>query len=1017
MCTDISAAVTVNCMADISQPVATYSFTLDIIVTATNPPAGEDIVVSFNGTEVARSAPDASGTTTFTAVAVTEGPSFGNELLVEFDNTPTCVDNQLIDLNACTAVCPGGTDQVGGNVFVDANGDGADAGAMEVGQANVLVRVYDCAEMLVCEVLTNADGNWSCDGLTDREDYRVEFSTPLQPGLIPSNAGVDNGSNVQFVQPRNCDVDYGVVDPRICIEEDRSFVTTCFSIGNPNQSKYVNDGAVIGDPVTARDPFLTSGPGPIPHEDVWATIPQVGATYGVAIDERQQAIYAAAYLKRLAGFGPGNVGADGAIGAIYKMMPDGTVSVVVDLSPDNPGNSTGFNTGSNPHPNTTTMWPGGAMGNICDPAYHEIGRRGWGDIDVSEDGTQLYAVNMFDRALYVINVADGSIAGRYVIPGVTDLFGVANGPAWTQASCSNNPDLDLRPMGLGRRGNTLFVGIVCSAESTQNDQNLHAYVWPFDLTLNQYASAAIVDFGIGSNSDFSTNSGDGGYGYKSWAPLGSVPVNGINDINIPRPILADIDFIGDDILIGLRNIQKDRLAGEDGTFLPDGQGNCTNVEQTDGIGGGANGRILRACSVNGTLSIESGGSCGGVTGFGPNRQNNAGYATFYEQDVEHFGSDYTGSLAVDPNSEIILTTGTPGGEAGGVLFISGAPDFSYRLGPDLPNNSAEDRQFKQIYQFDFSATQNDVFAKATGTGDIELICDLDRDIQIGNYAWVDTDGDGLQDPCEPPLAGLTVKLYRKNSGDAGAPVLIATDTTDATGNYYFSSASAASTDADQTWLGTDGDTIVSADSTYFIAFCGDDGFDATTNTLSVDGQPLCLSPANMGQAAASNPTDGSADQNDSDATVQNVAGAMIPAYCTMAGELSNGPDHTFDAGFKPVCPLIILVSMPPSRCASATIGLSALIDSISSPAAFDYVWTTDGDGVFTDASGATVTAPASNAVATTYLPGPSDRSGGEVALTLEVLPADLPTGCPPATATVAITILDVDCGSFLWNGR
>ncbi|NNC94369.1 MAG: hypothetical protein HKN92_02325, partial [Chitinophagales bacterium] len=50
---------------------------------------------------------------------------------------------------------------------------------------------------------------------------------------------------------------------------------------------------------------------------------------------------------------------------------------------------------------------------------------------------------------------------------------------------------------------------------------------------------------------------------------------------------------------------------------------------------------------------------------------------------------------------------------------------------------------------------------------------------IGDYVWCDTNGDGIQDPNEPPIAGVIIQLL-----DSAGNVL-ATDTTDANGNYLF----------------------------------------------------------------------------------------------------------------------------------------------------------------------------------------------------------------------------------------
>ena len=53
---------------------------------------------------------------------------------------------------------------------------------------------------------------------------------------------------------------------------------------------------------------------------------------------------------------------------------------------------------------------------------------------------------------------------------------------------------------------------------------------------------------------------------------------------------------------------------------------------------------------------------------------------------------------------------------------------------------------------------------------------------IGDYVWNDANGNGIQDPGEPSLANVTVKLLDPNNSNA----VLSTATTDAYGNYLFS---------------------------------------------------------------------------------------------------------------------------------------------------------------------------------------------------------------------------------------
>jgi len=57
---------------------------------------------------------------------------------------------------------------------------------------------------------------------------------------------------------------------------------------------------------------------------------------------------------------------------------------------------------------------------------------------------------------------------------------------------------------------------------------------------------------------------------------------------------------------------------------------------------------------------------------------------------------------------------------------------------------------------------------------------LDSDIRVGDRVWLDDDKDGIQDPGEPGVEGITVNLYETTISD-----LIGTTVTDADGNYLF----------------------------------------------------------------------------------------------------------------------------------------------------------------------------------------------------------------------------------------
>jgi hypothetical protein len=86
------------------------------------------------------------------------------------------------------------------------------------------------------------------------------------------------------------------------------------------------------------------------------------------------------------------------------------------------------------------------------------------------------------------------------------------------------------------------------------------------------------------------------------------------------------------------------------------------------------------------------------------------------------------------------------------------------------------------------------FAKNANMGGLEILCDM-APAEIGNRVWIDSNLDGLQDPGEPGVAGVTVRLY-----DAEG-TLLGTTITDAFGRYYFRSTVSESATGDNDHIG------------------------------------------------------------------------------------------------------------------------------------------------------------------------------------------------------------------------
>ena len=237
---------------------------------------------------------------------------------------------------------------------------------------------------------------------------------------------------------------------------------------------------------------------------------------------------------------------------------------------------------------------------------------------------------------------------------------------------------------------------------------------------------------------------------------------------LPQAMLTDIDFIDNgDMVVGFTDRAGHQLGynnrGTTGTALYNGY-----------VGGD----ILRLGQSGATWTLESNGTVSGVTGKAGNAQGPGNGEFYYEEIYPQTGTvihqeTYMGSSAYVPGySEIAATVMDPVN-----VFTGGFSWFSN-------TNGTSNRQY-EVYA---STSDGSTFGKANGLGAIAVGCDP-APIEIGNRVWQDTDNDGIQDPGEPGISGVKVDLCL-----ASAPTtVIASATTDANGNYYFSTATGTST--------------------------------------------------------------------------------------------------------------------------------------------------------------------------------------------------------------------------------
>ncbi len=179
--------------------------------------------------------------------------------------------------------------------------------------------------------------------------------------------------------------------------------------------------------------------------------------------------------------------------------------------------------------------------------------------------------------------------------------------------------------------------------------------------------------------------------------------------------------------------------------------------------------------------------------------------------VQDAGEDPLAGVTVrllNADGDVVATTTT---DANGYYLFDELPAGDYRLEFQLTAQQRQQYRFTQVGAGSDAGADSD--AAATGTPGVgrtplfrldgdnaALTTDYDTaDVRategidptwdagvvtptfaVGDYVWIDADGDGVQDADEKPLAGVTVELYR-----AGEDKPFRTTTTDAQGRYVF----------------------------------------------------------------------------------------------------------------------------------------------------------------------------------------------------------------------------------------
>lgn len=615
-----------------------------------------------------------------------------------------------------------------GRVFEDHNANGRlDAGATgtatDRGVGGVTVRAYDSAGAVVGSVVSSADGSWRMNIVSSASrDLRVEFTTlpaGYEPGSLTSTGGV-----VQFVGMCDEGVDLAVQIPSHYCQDNPDLAASCQRKGPSVKPVIMTqrwlsgfDARTTDGPTGAAsyDTGYPDGAGTNTRHPVATQADEIGSVSGLAWRASTRTIYAAAYVKASAVLGPGGTTAVYAV----PVAADGTglAPTVAFKLPAAAGGTV----------------PLGADGAPDPSSFDAAGRTGLGAMVLVDDrqnpaGDTLYVIGLADRRLYAVSALGAASKAIVPIDVPLDLPGAAQG-------C---PADDVRPTALTAYAGTVYLGLTCTAESTQDPNALRAYVYAFDLASGWAATPSFelpLTYDRGIIDQFDQDSAP--HHWQPWSTSPSVPVAQV--------------YVSDLVVTEGNGTQPGDLV----LALKSRTGDQVGVSSWNAA---AAGDIL--------LAPRSGGGWIPEPGLSPTAPSeyflNDGYWFHFRNGTGWHNEASRGGLAGIPGVDSVAHSQLTAYWTTGITWQS--------------VGSGRIQRALSLYTDQDGST--DTFGKTNSLGDLVALCDQ-APIEIGDRVWVDVDDDGVQDVGEYGLADVKVDLLAANG------TLVATTTTDGMGQYTF----------------------------------------------------------------------------------------------------------------------------------------------------------------------------------------------------------------------------------------
>lgn len=649
--------------------------------------------------------------------------------------------------------------QISGTVFYDfdANGLQTSVAPAERGVSAIGVRIFlpGISQPFMTQTDTAGHYFFTAQQVPSGALARLEFFD-LPETFFVSLVGPQNGSEIRFIQAPASNINLGIFnDDEFCrAGSEVKIVTACYTMGDP-----LKDGTAGDDPALVVFDYTAQGLAGVQDTSMQklAKAKEIGATWIAAYQRATNLLLVGAITRRHVGLGPLGTGGYYSIDLKTKQVSHflDVKTIGIDTGPDphiDPG------TGLNILPADKTTYSRDSL------AFHMAGKVGLGGSQLSANQDTLFLVNLYDRKLYSFLIGKPLIAPTTLQEANTKSFQIPH------PGCSNN---EFAPWGLKYYRGKLYVGVVCTAETSQNKDDLKASIYEFNPKTTAFKN--IFEFGLHYPRGPIDNT-PGCDTINTWMPWAKVFPKQCNYPNgapdpvaafaaYPQAILSDIEFDDDgSLLIAF----LDRLGLQTGQEQPG-----IAVDDTLDYYGFMSGDLVRAQrNPDGTYTLENNAKSGDLQGCGVDTDSGPGGGEFFCEDdwingggnVGHAEITNGGMFKIPGVQEVLISAMDPLHQA---YLATGFVAFDTKTG-------TRNRGFA-VY-----AINPGSLGKSGGVGDLAGICEP-APLEIGNILWYDTDNDGIQEANEGLLDNIIITLHdMKNGGNE-----VARDTTANGGQYYF----------------------------------------------------------------------------------------------------------------------------------------------------------------------------------------------------------------------------------------